>query len=266
MRAVTAGLVALAVALGSAECTGNDDPNLAEVSARDFEAWTTMARLADADSITVGVTGDQVDAEGTPVGFEVEIAKLVAGALGIPAHEIGWVEVEHRQRERLIEDGHVDMVVAALPWDDAAGEIIGLAGPYHVGEHRVLVPRGTGSVTAGTVCVADDVPEEAVRTLPDTPVERAGATECLELLRAGEVDAAYGPDLAFAGVVGDHFALLDEPRVEQAYGIGVAKGDAEFRAFIDEIVDAAIQDGRWATAWESTAGPVLGPADPPSPG
>ncbi len=263
MRAVPAGLVAVAVALVPAGCTADDDPNLLDVGSADFPAWSTMAALSEAGSITVGITGDEVDADGAPVGFEVEIAKMLAGALGIPAHDVRWVQAEHDHRERLIEDGHVDIVVAALPSDGAAGEIVGLAGPYHVGEHRVLVPDGAGTLAEARVCAADDVPDDAVGELGDATVVRASATACVERLYGGEVDAVYAPDLVLAGSLDGHFALLDEPRAEQAYSVGLASGDEEFRSFLEEVIDAAIRDGRWAAAWESTAGRVLGPADPP---
>lgn len=255
----------MAAALGTAECTGDDDPNLLDRDAGDFPAWSTMAGLAEEGTITVGITGGQVGADGAPAGFEVEIAEVVAGALGIPAYDITWVEAEHGHRERLIEDGHVDIVVAALPWDGPADEIVGLAGPYHVGAHRVLVPDGTETISDGTVCAAHDVPDDDALALASAAVVRASGTACVDRLQAGEVDAVYAPDLALTGLLdGPHFALLDEPRAEQQYGVGLAKGDDEFRSFIDDVLDTAIQDGRWATAWESTAGATLGHADPPS--
>jgi glutamate transport system substrate-binding protein len=79
------------VALTAAACGGDDDtaapePEVAE--APEFEAGTTMAELAEAGSIRVGTKFDQPgfgleNLEGEVEGFDVEVAKIIAGGLGI---------------------------------------------------------------------------------------------------------------------------------------------------------------------------------------
>ena len=39
-------------------------------------------------------------------------------------------------------------------------------------------------------------------------------------------------------------------------GIGLKKGDTQFRAFINDTLDKLYQDGRWKAAWDATAGKV----------
>ena len=57
-------------------------------SAPTFAAGTTMARLQAAGKMTVGTKFDQPlfglkNLEGKPEGFDVEIAKIIAGEMGI---------------------------------------------------------------------------------------------------------------------------------------------------------------------------------------
>ncbi len=65
------------------------EPTVAE--APEFEAGTTMAELAEAGTIRVGTKVDQPgfgleNLEGEVEGFDVEVAKIIAGA---PGHRAG---------------------------------------------------------------------------------------------------------------------------------------------------------------------------------
>jgi glutamate transport system substrate-binding protein len=52
------------------------------------------------------------------------------------------------------------------------------------------------------------------------------------------------------------FELVNKPFTEEPYGIGLKKGDTEFRNFINDTLEKIATDGRWKTAWEATAGKV----------
>ena len=52
------------------------------------------------------------------MGFDVEIAKIIAGELGIDEDSIEWVETISANREPFIEDGQVDIVVATYTIND----------------------------------------------------------------------------------------------------------------------------------------------------
>src|SRR5262245_32789169 len=99
MRIRTLWAIAAIGVLGLAAC-GNDDSSddsIEVVSDAKFDAGTTMARISKAGSVKVGTKFDQpgfgfADKKGKPQGFDVEIAKVIAGQLGIPASKIQWVE------------------------------------------------------------------------------------------------------------------------------------------------------------------------------
>jgi glutamate transport system substrate-binding protein len=250
-----AGLLALAVGLGG--CVAEDDPNVLDVSPADFPPHSTMARLAGAETVTIAVTGAEVDADGSPIGFEPELGRILAGALGIESHQIGWVQTDALNHERLIEDGQADLVIAAVPVRERSLEIIDFAGPYHVG--RVVTLSASAGTDAPRLCATVEI-----SYLVDSAASTGTAHDCLDLLRAGEVDVVAAPDLVLAAEATSHLALGDAGLEPVGYGIGLAKGDEELRAFVDDVLETIAADGRWAAAWASTLEPVLGPAEPPS--
>src|ERR1700710_526759 len=88
---------AAAILASTAACGGRSGggPSVAEKPT--FPAGTTMSRLAEAGTIKVGTKFDQPlfglkGLDGKPVGFDVEVSKIVAAKLGIPADKITYTE------------------------------------------------------------------------------------------------------------------------------------------------------------------------------
>ena len=110
------GLMISAIAvvglLGLSACAADSGTTDPDVDVPEFEAGTTMADLADAGKITIGTKFDQPlfglkGPSGDPVGFDVEIGKIIAASLGISEDNIEWKETVsaqpravHRERHR----------------------------------------------------------------------------------------------------------------------------------------------------------------------
>ena len=93
-----------------------------------------MAEINEAGTMTIGTKFDQpgfglLNLEDVPEGFDVEVAKIIAGAMGIAEDDIEWVETPSDVREQVIEDGDVDMVVATYTINDERTQRITFAGP-----------------------------------------------------------------------------------------------------------------------------------------
>ena len=110
MRGAWLALGSAALLFGVAACGSSDTDSESVASNVNFEAGTTMAKLADAGEITVGTKYDQPGfgllnpATQEPEGFDVEIAEIIAGQLGIPADKINWVETVSANREAFIQE------------------------------------------------------------------------------------------------------------------------------------------------------------------
>jgi len=279
-----AGLV-LALVLAVAGCgdnNGGGDGGGGQVNeGASFAEGTTMARLKDAGAVTVGTKFDQPlfglkNLEGKPEGFDVEIAKLIAGELGIPADKITWVESVSANREPFLQQGKVDLVVATYTINDKRKQVVDFAGPYYEAGQDIMVAKGNPEGIAGpddlagkTVCsVTGSTPAENIRTnYPQAKLTEFDVySKCAEALKNGQVQAVTTDNVILLGLISqdpDAFELVGKPFTKEPYGIGVKKGDTAFRAFLNDTLEKIQQDGRWLQAWQATAGKVA--TDTPTP-
>lgn len=246
----------------------------------EFPEGSTMARLAEAGSITVGTKFDQplfglVGPDEVPEGFDVEIATIIASELGIDEDGIQWVETVSSVREDFIETGQVDIVVATYTINDDRKERVAFAGPYYEAGQSILTLKenediqGPDDLAGKQVCTVSGSTPEAnlLENFPDTTVVPFGTyAECIEPLRNGQVDAVSTDNVILAGFAADNddLEVRGEPFTEEPYGIGLAKDDDEFRDWINDVLEEIYEDGRWTEAWESTAGTVLPTPEPPA--
>ena len=280
------GLVISAIALASAltlsGCTDSaKTPEAAPVEKTvEFEAGTTMAALNEAGEITIGTKFDQPlfglkGPDGQPVGFDVEMGKLIAAKLGIAADKITWTETVSANREPFLQNGQVDLVVATYTINDTRKEVVDFAGPYYLAGQDLLVLAGNPDKIAGPedlagkpVCtVSGSTSEKNIAAYTDNVIATDTYSNCLGPLRSGEVVAVTTDNVILAGLADQNageFEVVDAPFTEEPYGIGLKKDDTEFRTFVNDVLEEAFQDGTWAKAWESTAGTVLETPEPPA--
>ncbi len=92
------------------------------------------------------------------------------------------------------------------------------------------------------------------QNFPDTElVTFAAYTDCLDPLRNSQVDAVTTDNVILGGYVSeipDDFKIAGEPFTEEPYGIGLAKGDDAFRSWINDVLEASFEDGRWDDGWD----------------
>lgn len=278
-----AAVIAAASALVLAGCSGGaaEAPAPAESTATaTFEAGTTMAKLADAGKITVGTKFDQplfglMAPSGKPEGFDVEIAKIIAAELGIDEGNIVWKEAVSANREPFIENGEVDIVVATYTINDKRKAVVSFAGPYYLAGQDLLVLsgnpdgiKGIDDVKGKDVCsVTGSTSAENLKAAGVNVLETDTYSNCLEPLRSGAVVAVSTDNVILAGLADQNageFEVVDNPFTSEPYGIGLKLDDDAFRSFINDTLEAAYADGRWAAAWDKTAGKVLSTPTPPA--
>jgi glutamate transport system substrate-binding protein len=274
---VTASILALgACASGTNEPAASPSPS----AALKFEAGTTMATLHDAGTITIGTKFDQPlfglkGPDNKPVGFDVEIGKIIAGALGIAPDKIKWVETVSANREPFIENGTVDIVVATYTINDKRKEVISFAGPYYVAGQDILVTKGNPEKIKGpedlkgkNVCsVAGSTSEKNIQPYGVNLITTDTYSNCLEPLRNDKVIAVTTDNVILAGLAAQNegeFEVVGNPFTKEPYGIGLKKDDTEFRTFINDTLEKSYKDGTWKKAWEDTAGKVLKTPTPPA--
>jgi glutamate transport system substrate-binding protein len=287
LRLVTA--LSTAVLLLAVGCGDDDDePSTPEAEVEEqpeFPDGTTQARLAEQGTIRIGTKFDQpglgnINLEtDEPEGFDIEIGKTVAGKLGIEPDDIDWVETVSANREAFIVSDRVDLVIATYTINDERKEQVDFAGPYYVAGQDLLVAEDDDSINgpddlAGKrVCAATgSTPIQNIReNYPEAePVEFDTYTECVDQLEAGQIDAVSTDDIILAGYAADpkyegKFRVVGETFSEEPYGIGLKKGDDQWRDFLNDTLEESYEDGSWEEAFDATLGAsgVEAPEPPP---
>jgi glutamate transport system substrate-binding protein len=284
VTALSTAVLLLAVGCGD----DDDDPSTPEAEVEEqpeFPDGTTQARLAEQGTIRIGTKFDQpglgnINLEtDEPEGFDIEIGKIVAGKLGIEPDDIEWVETVSANREAFIVNDRVDLVIATYTINDERKEQVDFAGPYYVAGQDLLVAEDDDSINgpddlAGKrVCAATgSTPIQNIReNYPEAePVEFDTYTECVDQLEAGQIDAVSTDDIILAGYAADpkyegKFRVVGETFSEEPYGIGLKKGDDQWRDFLNDTLEESYEDGGWEEAFDATLGAsgVEAPEPPP---
>jgi glutamate transport system substrate-binding protein len=286
-RRTSLAALAAASSLVLAACGGGDSSSAPEPSVAEdveFDEGTTMADIVEAGELRVGTKFDQPgfgleNLEGEVEGFDVEVAKIIAGALGLSEDEITFTEATSAVREEVIEEGEVDMVVATYTINDERKERITFAGPYYVAGQQIMVAADNEEITGPEsftdnpdlkVCsVTGSTPSETIREYlagDDQLVLFEEYSQCADSLENGQVDAVTTDNVILLGFVAESdgaFKLVGEQFTEEPYGIGIEKGDIEFCEFINQTLQD--NEDAYLEAWEATAGQVEGTEAPELP-
>ena len=274
-KALVASLAVAALALSA--CGSSSTPEANVANAPTFESGTTMARIATAGTMKVGTKFDQPGfglkgLDGKLAGFDVEVAKIIAGAMGVKADSIEWVESPSKLREELIEKGTVDMVVATYTINDKRKKRITFAGPYYVAGQQLMVKSDNTKITGPAdlkanpdqkVCsVTGSTPAEQIKPYLASPSQLVlfdVYDKCANALRTGQVQVVTTDNVILLGFVSksdQKFKLVGEQFTKEPYGIGIKKGDVKFCEFINKTLKA--QEAAYTKAWADTAGKVEG--------
>ena len=290
--------VLLTIALVGAACGDDDDDGgttnttsgatSSTTAAPEFAAGTTMAKLQEKGKIVVGTKFNQLGSglknpiSGDLEGFDIEIAKLIAvgifgGTVDDIDSKIEFKETVSGVREAVIQGDQVDIVVATYTINDNRKKQVDFAGPYVIDGQTVMVKSENTTIKALTDLNGKKVCTGRGSTTPDnltkksiTPSElvlRDTYPECADELRQGRVEAVVTDRGILLGLVESSsklFKLLDIDVSEEPLGIGLKKGDDDFRTFLNDRLEAIESSGEWAAAYEKTLG-ALGLTTPTPP-
>lgn len=272
---VVASFVALLTACSPAG-TPVANPGVAAVP--EFAAGTTMARLAEAGTMTVGTKFDQPlfglkGLDNQPAGFDVEIAKIIAGQMGISPEEVNFIETNTKVRDEAVISGKADMVVATYMITEERQERVTFAGPYYnagtltmalADNDAISGIESIGDASVKVCAVTGSADLDAISSHMADPAAQLVLfdvySKCADALRTGQVDAVAADSTILLGLSSEAngaFKIVGDSYLDQLFGIGITKGDIEFCEFINATLLESVNDGRFADAWKKTAGTVV---------
>ncbi|WP_069159760.1 glutamate ABC transporter substrate-binding protein [Nocardia altamirensis] len=260
-HALRLGIGAVAIAVAATGCGGGND----------------AGDQAKEGKLTIGIKFDQPglsirDANGSFRGYDVEVAKYVAGRLGVRPEDITFKEAPSAQRETMIMNGEVDFVVGTYSITEGRKEKVDFAGPYFVAGQALLVQMANTDITGvesltgnRKVCsVKGSTPAQNIKDNYAKDIqllELDTYSQCVDKLRSGAVEAVTTDDIILAGYAGlapGELKLVGATFSVEKYGIGLKKGDRDTREKINDAIEQMVIDGSWQRAFESTIGPLGG--------
>jgi glutamate transport system substrate-binding protein len=269
------GLLVAACGDDEGEPAGGGQEQAAE--AEKFPADTTMGRIQEAGEIKIGVKYDvppfgfKNPQSGDIEGFDVDLGKAIADKLGVKPN---FVEAISDNRIPFLTDGTVDLVLSTMTINAERDQEIDFSEPYYIARGRILVPQdsdvaGLEDLAGKTVCTAlGSTYEETLKEQAPKAERRLvdSYSECLELVQNGAVDAVSTDDVILTGMIiqDDSLKLTEgEPLTTEPYGAGIKDGDAEFKEFVDGVIEEYKSDGGWAEAYEKWIGQYTGEQQEP---
>jgi glutamate transport system substrate-binding protein len=238
------------------------------------------------DKLTIGISFDQPGLglkEGdTYSGFDVETAKYVAKALGVPESGITWVQADPGNRESLLTSGQADLVLSTYTITEARKQIVDFAGPYFLAHQDLLVRRneteidGPETLDGRNLCsVPGTTSAENVLRFYRGRIqlkEFPRFSDCVQALNNSEVDAVTTDDVILAGYAAQpqyrgKLKVVGEGFSDENYGVGIKKGNTAMVDQVNAALKQYVADGSWAAALRITVAPsgYSLPA-PPTPG
>ncbi|MBN6040923.1 glutamate ABC transporter substrate-binding protein [Amycolatopsis sp. 195334CR] len=211
---------------------------------------------------------------GETEGFDATLGKLLAKYL-LGESTVKIVTATPETKETLLQVGTVDAVIRIYTITPERAQKVAFAGPYLRSGQAIATLDQERSIAKPAdlnhrpvVAVAGTTSVDALREVaPKAKLETFGSTnECVQALESGRA-VAYVHDLtALAGAarLNDRIQIVGEPFTSEPYGIGLPRGDAAFKEFVNGWLDKIVRSGLWAELWQSTLGTVVtGP--PPEP-
>ncbi|GGO95842.1 glutamate ABC transporter substrate-binding protein [Wenjunlia tyrosinilytica] len=234
-------------------------------SAPDFDPESTMAKLHDAGKIKIGVKFDQPGigylkpGSHHLTGFDIEIARIIAGKLGIKPSHIKWVETISSNREKFLRNRTVDLVLATYSITPERRKIVGMAGPYYTTGQQLLVRQDEKSIKGPKSTVGRKVCSITGTTSIDTfkqvsgvtPVTFPAESDCVRELLNKNVDAFTTDGAILLGYAAQHpkaLKVVGDPFTQERYGVGYRKGDRAMCEFIKQTLWDSYNDGTWVNA------------------
>lgn len=264
-RSLPLSAAAVALALMTA-CGGGGSDSAATADATD------AGGSASGDGLKIGIKYDQpglglrTGSEFT--GFDVDVARAVAEHLGYSEDQLEFVQTVSSQRESMLQNGQVDMILATYSITEERKNTVDFAGPYFIAGQDLLVRAddteitGPDTMSGKTLCsVEGSTSAERIRDEYSGDVELYPAqtySECVEFLSAGTVDAVTTDDIILAGFAAQdayqgQFRLVGEPFSEERYGVGLPKGSDQCEP-INEALTAIVEDGTWQELLDANVG------------
>ncbi|HTN60636.1 MAG TPA: transporter substrate-binding domain-containing protein [Devosia sp.] len=225
-------------------------------------------------SVRIGVSlgGEPIgfrDAQNNPVGYDVDVATLLAEKLGVP---VEFTDVSGDARVSMLVAGQLDIVVANTSATLERAKSVNFSIPYNRAGLRIIVQKDAGITTlegldGKKVVVGRGTTGEAFlkKAVPGAELVYTDnfSPDGVLLLQQKRADAAIEDSslLDYLATTNDNLVTLPGLYSNEPIGIAVAKGDPEFVRWLDMFVSEYIQSGAYEANYKKWWGESANPPE-----
>lgn len=251
----------LSLTIGLAGCGKKKAIDANAAANKETKAETKLGEIKKAGKIVLGTSPDyapyefikEIDGKQRVVGFDIEIAKLIAKDLGV---ELEIKEMDFKGLLGALEAGKVDMVLAGMTPDEERKQSVDFSNIYYTAVQKVVVRaedkdkiKSVDDLNGKKVGVQKGAIQEdiAAEQMPNsTPVALSKIPDITLSLKTKKIDAAIIEEPVAKSNVSENsdIAISDITlKVEEA-GSAVAfkKGNSELAEAVNKTIDKLIQD------------------------
>lgn len=202
------------------------------------------------------------DGRNEPIGYDVDVAKRLADALGV---ELRIIDVYGDARVSMLVSKQLDVVIGNLTITEERAKVVDFSNPYFRTGLKIAVQRGSGIKnldglkgkkvvvgrgTSGAIFLTENAPEaELVYTDNFAP-------NGVLLLRQRRVDAGIedGSSIEFLVREIKSLEVMPQEFLSGDIGMGLSKGEPEFMNWINSFIADYISSGDYQTyyrKWQS---------------
>ncbi|WP_300266279.1 glutamate ABC transporter substrate-binding protein [Microbacterium sp.] len=265
-------LLALTACNSGSPSGGGEAPDAEVADDVALEGSPTYDAMVERGGPIIGVKEDQPNlgyldvTTGERSGFDIEIARWIAGSLGFSEDDITYEPIASANREQALVNGDIDYYVGTYSITDQRKEQIDFAGPYFVTGQGFLVSADSEMTEVSdvsdfngmTVCSATgSTPIQNIKeNFPEISTEEYDIySACVDDLLSGKVDAVTTDAailIGYAAQYPDELTVLDGLFTEERYGVGIPKGDTALL----EHINTLFTDGgdKWQEIFDATLG------------
>ncbi len=252
-------IIALLFAVSS-KSSAQDDAGLAEVQSKGVLVWG-----ADQEGGGPFIFPDDADPNRL-IGFEVELAELIAQHLGVKAQ---FQQGQWDKLPDLLDRRDIDIVLNGFEWNPLRAERYGTSIPYYIYELQLLARANDDSIRSWDDLVKDPATRSRVSLLGGAAAEdytRAFGRDRVDIvLFDGVTDAMRATELGTDGIKANvqdlpiwQFYRKDFPNLREVgppvgrgfYVALVRKQDTGLLSKVNEALIASLKDGRLRRIFE----------------
>ncbi|WGR69550.1 MULTISPECIES: amino acid ABC transporter substrate-binding protein [unclassified Bradyrhizobium] len=231
----------------------------------------TLSKIKSSGAITIGyreasIPFSYLGSDQKPIGFSLDLCAAVVERvkveLGLPNLNVNYTPVNSSNRIPLIQSGTVDIECGGTANDKKRQEQVSFSVTTFVSQPRWLVKADSGLKTAGnlkgkTIVVTQGSNAvgfaqgvNAKEQLGLNIVQAKDHAESFLMLNTGRAAAFMEDDILLAGLKAaapkpDALIFLPEGYARIYYGLMFTKGDAGFKALVDDVLSKQMASGQF---------------------